>query len=105
MKGLVDTLEVCDSDLFAEDDLVEAWDEESVKETSMENGHSDNATDELEIRKMFGVDVRGGVDLEGVAVHGRIGEETIGGIEHVVRKQEEPFPRTRKMRTIGQKRQ
>ena len=86
MESLVDTLEVGDRDLFTEDHLVEAGDEESVKETAMEDGHSDNAPDELEVGQMLGVDVRGGVNLEGVAVHGRIGEEPIGWIEHVVRK-------------------
>ena len=92
MEGLVDTLEVRDCNLFTEDHLVETGDEESVEEATMEDGHPDDATYKLEIGEMFGVDVRRGVDLEGVAVHGGIGEETIGWIEHVVREQEEPFP-------------
>ena len=74
MKGLVDTFEVGDCDLFTENHFVEAWNEESIKEASMEDGHSDDASDKLEIGEMLRIDVRRGVDLEGVAVHGRIGE-------------------------------
>lgn len=74
MKRLVDTFEIGDGDLFAEDHLIEARDEESIKETSVEDGHSDDASDKLEVGEMLGIDVRRGVDLEGVAVHRRIGE-------------------------------
>lgn len=74
VESFVDTLEIGDCNLFAKDHLVEAWDEECVEEAPMEDGHSDDASDELEIGEMFGVDVRGGVDLEGVTVHGGVGE-------------------------------
>ena len=70
MKLLVDTLEVGDDDLFSEDDLVEARNEEGVEEASVEDGHADDAADKLEVGEMLGIDVRGGIDLEGVAVHG-----------------------------------
>ena len=86
VKSFIDTFKVGDCDLFTEDHLVEARDEESVKETAMEDGHSDDASDKLEVGEMLGVDVRRGVYLEGVAVHGGIGEETVGWIEHVVRE-------------------
>ena len=86
MEGLVDTLEIGDGDLFAEDHLVEARNKEGVKEASVENGHSDDATNKLEVREVLGIDVRRRVDLEGVAVHGRIGEQTVRRIEHIVRK-------------------
>ena len=74
MERLVDTFEIGDGDLFTEDHLVEARDEESIEETAVEDGHSDDASDELEVGEMLGIDVRRGVDLEGVAVHRRIGE-------------------------------
>ena len=86
VERLIDTLEVCNCDLFTENHLVEAGDEESVEETTMKDGHSNDATDELEVGEMFWVNVRRGVDLEGVAVHGGICEKTIGRIEHVVRE-------------------
>ena len=70
MKFLVDALEVGDADLFTEDDLVETRNEEGVEEASVENGHPDDAPNKLEVGKMLGINVGGGVDLEGVAVHG-----------------------------------
>ena len=69
VEGLIYTLEVCDGNLFTEDHLVEAWDEEGVEETSVEDGHPDDAPDKFEVGEMLGIDVRRGVDLEGVAVH------------------------------------
>ena len=69
VKFLIDTLEVGDTDLFTEDDLVETRNEEGVEEASVEDGHSDDASDKLEVGEMLGIDVGGGVDLKGVAVH------------------------------------
>lgn len=69
VEGLIYTLEVCDGNLFTEDHLVEAWDEEGVEETSVEDGHPDDAPDKFEVGEMFGIDVGRGVDLKGVAVH------------------------------------
>ena len=69
VEGLIYTLEVCDGNLFTEDHLVEAWDEEGIEETSVEDGHPDDASDELEVGEMLGIDVRRGVYLEGIAVH------------------------------------
>lgn len=46
----------------------------------MEDGHPDDASDELEVGEMLGVDVRRGIDLEGVTIHGPIGEQTVGKI-------------------------
>jgi len=74
VESLIDTLEVRDGNLFAENHLVEARDEEGIEETTMEDGHSDDASNKLEIGKMLGIDVGRGVDLEGVTVHGRISE-------------------------------
>jgi len=100
VKFLVDTLEVGDADLFTEDDLVETRNEEGVEEASVEDGHSDHAADKLEVGEMLGVDVGGWIDLKGVAVHGRISEQTVRRVEHVVRQEEEPFPRIRSIRRI-----
>ena len=69
MESLIYTLEVGDGNLFAEDHLVEAWNEEGVEETSVEDGHADDASDKLEVGEMLGIDVGRGVYLEGVAVH------------------------------------
>lgn len=70
-ERLVDVLQVSDGGIFTESRLVEARDEESTKEALMENGHSDDASNKLEVRKMVGVGVRGWVDLEGVTVPSR----------------------------------
>ena len=49
MECLVDTFEVGDSNFLAKNHLVEAWNKEGVEEASMEDGHSDDATDKLEV--------------------------------------------------------
>lgn len=74
MQRLVNTLEIGDGDLFAENHFVETGDEESIKEAAMEDCHANDASNEFEVGEMLGVDIRGGVDLEGVAIHGGIGE-------------------------------
>lgn len=74
MELLIDALEVGDGNLFAENDLVKARNEEGIEETSVEDGHSDDASDKLEVGEVLGVDVGRGVNLEGVAVHGGISE-------------------------------
>ena len=69
MKGLIYTLEVGDGNLFTENHLVEAWNEKGIEETSVEDGHPDDASDKFEVGEMLWIDVGRGVDLEGVAVH------------------------------------
>ena len=67
----IDALQVSDGGILTESRLVEARDEESTKEALMESGHSDDASNKLEVGKMVGVGVRGWVDLEGVTVPSR----------------------------------
>jgi hypothetical protein len=57
VEGLINTLEVGDGNLFAEDHLVEAWNEKGIEETSVEDGHTDDASDEFEVGEMLGIDV------------------------------------------------
>lgn len=58
----------------------------------MEHRQTETPADELEVVKMLGIDAGEGVDLERVVVVGRVFEEAIGRVEHLVREEEEPFP-------------
>lgn len=84
MEVCVYAFEVGQGYFFAEDHFVETWDEEGVEEAAVEDGHADYSADEFEVGEMFGIDVGGGVDLEGVAVHCGVCEEAVGGVEHLV---------------------
>lgn len=59
----------------------------------MEDAQSEAAADELEVIEMFWINSRRGVDLERIIVVRRIFEQTVEGIEHLVREQEEEFTR------------
>ena len=74
MQCLVDTLEIGDGDFFAKNHFVETGNEEGIKEAAMEDCHANDASNELEVGEMLGIDIGGWVDLEGVAIHGGIGE-------------------------------
>ena len=87
----IDTLQISQRNLLLQDHLVEADDEVRVQETAMEDAETQAATDELEVVQVLGVDTRGGVDLEGIVVVCRVLEETVEGVEHLVRQQEEEF--------------
>ena len=50
----------------------------------MEDGQSDDASNEFKIIEMFRINARVGVDLQGVVVVGRVFEETVEWIEHLV---------------------
>jgi len=84
-------LEIGQCDLLLQDHLVERHNKESVQETTMENGQSDNTSNEFEIVQMFRVDARMRVDLEGIVVMSRVLKQAIERIEHFVREQEEEF--------------
>lgn len=87
----IHSLHVLESDLLLEDHLIEGTDEESVQETAVENGQTYNTPDELEVVQMFRVDTRVRVDLESVVVVRRVLKQTVEGVEHLMRQQEEEF--------------
>ena len=55
----------------------------------MEDTETDDSSDELEVVQVLGIDSGVGVDLECVVVVGRVLEETVEGVEHFVRQEEE----------------
>ena len=63
---------------------MEGNDKVSVKEASVEDAKAQNASDELEIIEMFGVDAGGGIDLQRVVVMCRIFEKAVKGVEHLM---------------------
>jgi hypothetical protein len=57
----------------------------------MENPQPKTPSDELEVVKMFGVDARCRIDLQGIVVVGRVLEKAVEWIKHLMREQEEEF--------------
>lgn len=93
MEVRIDTLHVLECDLLPQDHLVESSNEEGIQETAVENGQTNNTTNELEIVQMFGVNAGMRVDLKSVVVVCRVFEQAVEGVEHLVGKQEEEFSR------------
>ena len=60
----------------------------------MENRQSDNSANKFEVVQMLGVDTRVRIDLKGVIIVCGVFKETIKGIEHFVREEEEVFTGT-----------
>ena len=58
----------------------------------MEDTQAQTTADELEVVQVLGVDTGSRVNLEGVVVVRRVLEQTVEGVEHLVREQEEEFP-------------
>jgi hypothetical protein len=85
----IDTLHVGQGDPLLQDHLVECTNKECIQEAPVEDSQTDNATNELEVSEMLRVDTGVWVDLEGVVVVSRVLEQTVEGVEHFVRKQEE----------------
>ena len=85
----VNTFHVGKGDPLLQDHLVECTNEECIQEAPVEDSQTDNTTNELEVSKMLRVDAGVWVNLEGVVVVGRVFEQTVEGVEHFVRKQEE----------------
>lgn len=54
----------------------------------MENGQTNDPTNEFEVVQMLRVDTRVRVDLEGIVIVGRVFKQAVEGIEHFVRKEE-----------------
>jgi hypothetical protein len=80
----VDTLHVGEGNPLLQNHLVESANEECVQEASVENGQTNDTTNELEVSKMLGVDAGVGVNLEGVVVVCRVLEQAVEGVEHLV---------------------
>jgi len=91
VKSGVDTLEILERDLLLEDLLVERDDEVRVEETTVENTEANTSTNEFEVVQVLRVDTGVRVDLKGVVVVCRVLEETVEGVEHLVREEEEEF--------------
>lgn len=56
--------------------------------------HSNEPANELEVLEVVGVDRGGGINLQAVVVFTGIFEQTVHGVQDLVREQEEPFPMT-----------
>jgi len=52
----------------------------------MEDGQTDDATDEFEVVEMFGVDAGMRIDLKGVIIMSGVFEQAVERIEHFVRQ-------------------
>ena len=89
MQTSINTLKIGKCNLLLEDHLVEADDEVRIQETTVENAETEAATNKLEVVEVLRVDATVGVDLQSVVVVGRVLEQAVEGVEHLVRKQEE----------------
>jgi hypothetical protein len=87
----IHTLHILQRHLLPQNHLVESSDKESIQKSAVENGQTNNTTNELEVVQMFRVDAGVRVDLESVVVVCWLFEQTVEGVEHFVGKQEEEF--------------
>jgi len=72
MEVRINTLHIGNGDLFANHHFIEGDNEESIQESAMENGQSDDTTDESEVVQMLRIDTRVRVDLQCVIVVSRV---------------------------------
>lgn len=91
MQVLVDTLHILERNSLPKHHLVEGTDEERVKESPMEDGQAHHATNKFEVIQMLRVHTRVRVDLQGIIIVGGVFEETVEGVKHFMRKEEEEF--------------
>jgi hypothetical protein len=87
----VDALQICQSDLLLEDHFVKTDDKVCIQESTMEDTKTKTSTNELEVVQMFRVDTGCRVDLERIIVVGRVLEQAVEWIEHLMGQQEEEF--------------
>lgn len=85
----INTLQIRQGHLLLEYHLVEANDEVGIQETSMEDTKTKASSNEFEVIQMLRVNARCRVNLKGVIVVGRVFKETIEGVEHFMREEEE----------------
>jgi len=93
MEVSIDTLHILQRNLLPKNHLVEGSNEECVQETTVEDGQTNNTSNELEIVQVLRVDAGMRIDLEGVVVVRRVFEQTVERVKHLVREQEEEFTR------------
>ena len=86
MEVRIHTLHILEGDLLPQDHLVESSDKEGIQEPAVEDGQTNNTTNELEVIQMFGVNAGMRVDLESVVVVRRVFEQAVEGVEHLVGK-------------------
>lgn len=91
MEFGVHTLQIRQCYFLLQDHLVEGGNEVGIEESTMEDTQTKTSADELEVVQMLGIDAGSWVDLQGVVVVCGILEQTIEGVEHFMRQQEEEF--------------
>lgn len=89
MQFRVHALQIRKRNLFLQDHLVETHDKVRIQESSVEDTQTQATTDKLEIVQVFGVDARCRVDLERIIVVGRVFEEAVEWVKHLMREEEE----------------
>lgn len=87
----INTFHISQTDFLSQDHLVECANEESVKEAAMKDSKPYHPANELEVVKMLRVDARVRVNLKGVVIVSRVLKQTVKGVEHFMRQQEEKF--------------
>lgn len=64
--------------------------------------HGDEASDELEVPEVVGVDVGRGVDLQTVVVFAGVFKQAVHGVQNLMGQKEEPLPVTEQHRRLRQ---
>lgn len=93
MEVGIHTLHILQRNLLPQNHLIKRSNEESIQEAAVENGQTNNATNEFEVVQMLGVDTRMWVNLKCVVVVCGVLEEAVEGVEHLVGEQEEELSR------------
>lgn len=57
----------------------------------MEDGQADHTTNKLEVVQVLRVHARVRINLQGIIIVGGVFEETVEGVEHFMREEEEEF--------------
>ena len=91
VKLRVDAFYIFHHELLPQHSFVEGHREAGINEPPVVQRHRDEPPYELEVRQVFGVDVRRWVYLEAVVVLVGVLEQTVHGVEGFVRDQEEPL--------------
>jgi hypothetical protein len=89
----VNTLHVLERDLLTKHHLVERTNEERIEEAAVENGKSDDPSNEFEVVEVLGVHTRMGINLQGVIIVCGVFEKAIKWIKHFVGEKKEEFTR------------
>ena len=91
VQVLINTLHILKCHLLPEHHLIERTNEERIKETTVEDSQPHNTPNELKVVQMLWVHAGVRVDLQGIIIVGGVFKETIEGVKHFVREQEEKF--------------